>query len=126
MMYRQGDVLLRRVDTLKEGLAAVPSAPKVILAFGETTGHHHRFEDPNVVAFIKEGDDLMMAGGSKIENLPAAFVGEPTQVQAVTIPEGGAALVHEEHDAIQVAPGTYEVIRQREYVAPKVERQVID
>jgi hypothetical protein len=32
--------------------------------------------------------------------------------------EEPAALVHEEHDRIDVAPGTYEVRRQREYTPP--------
>lgn len=115
-MYRQGDVLLRKLDTTPKG-RAVSQEPKVILAYGETTGHHHRFENPSVVAFFKEGDAEIgaqpIAGGSKA-------IGEPTQIAAVTIPEGGADLIHEEHDAIHVEPGHYEVIRQREYVPPAV------
>ena len=45
----------------------------------------------------------------------------------------GATLTHEyssgvkaEHEAVSLAPGLYKVTRQREYVAPKIERRVVD
>lgn len=133
-IIRQGDVLLRPITTAPRG-PAKSNMDKTILAFGETTGHHHRFEHKGVVAFFKEGDDAVGAqpiggGGGTLDR----FIGEPTQIVAVTIPEGGADLIHEEHTALHVPAGTYEVVRQREYVparrnvpdARATERMVID
>ncbi len=124
-MIRQGDVLLFPVSEIPAEQTPKVSG-KVILAYGEVTGHHHRFENENVRGFWKEGDDNKMAGGSTIDNLPAAFVGTPSQIEFVEIPEGGADLVHEEHSAIHVEPGAYRVVRQVEYVAPNIVRQVYD
>jgi len=36
--------------------------------------------------------------------------------------EEPATLVHQEHDAIALAPGAYEIRRQREYVPPAQRR----
>lgn len=48
-LIRQGDVLLQPIPKLPEG--AVPDAPgtvpsRVVLAYGEATGHHHLGEHP--------------------------------------------------------------------------------
>jgi hypothetical protein len=103
-IYRQGDVLLVQVSGLPEG-AEVVTGPrnqngKTVLAFGEVTGHHHRIESNLATMYQWEGDTL-------IEVKPEAV------------------LVHEEHAAIPVAPGTYKVTIQREYVAGEI-RNVAD
>jgi hypothetical protein len=43
---RQGDVLLRRVESMPADVKpAKDQERKIILAWGEVTGHHHRIED---------------------------------------------------------------------------------
>lgn len=99
-LYRQGDVLIRRIKTLP--------APKGkqrksgVLAEGEVTGHAHRVED------------LTSAEVLEIENGLYLRVGEE-----------GVRIVHEEHAPITLAPGNYEVEIQREY-APEAIRNVAD
>ena len=108
-MLRQGDVLLISIDTVPAGLKS-DQPQKCILAFGEVSGHHHRFEGGSVTAFYKEGDTGEPIGGGS-----TMLRGSATPVAFIDVPAGGADLVHEEHDAIQVAPGAYRVVRQREF-----------
>lgn len=119
MIVRQGDVLLVPVKSIPDGLKA-DNRQKCILAYGEVSGHHHRFEGGHVTAFFKEGDvGPAIGGGSNLR-------GSATDVVFVSIPKAGASLVHEEHDAIAVAPGIYEVRRQREFDMMAGVRSVAD
>lgn len=89
--YRQGDVLLKAVDAIPEDAVAQQTQNGVIvLAFGEATGHAH------VV-------DSALATMYKL--------GQKDYIKA----RAGACLRHEEHSALSLEPGSYEVIRQREY-----------
>jgi hypothetical protein len=93
---RQGDVFLRRVDgPVPPGAAEVPrDNGRVVLAYGEVTGHAHAIRDPGVCLLRAEGvafDLLRVAEGTL------------------------ARLTHEEHGAITVGPGLYEKRIQREY-----------
>ncbi len=103
-LYRQGDVLLQRVDTIPDGLQAVPlDKGRVILAYGEVTGHAHAVE----------GDVRFLA--ADLEELEERFLHV----------EREASVVHEEHDTIALPPGDYRVVRQREY-APERPTYVAD
>jgi hypothetical protein len=95
---RQGDVFLVRDDKAKHtGLKAVkPNGGRLILAEGEATGHHHSVDASVATLF-----------GGKV-----LVVREPT------------TLDHQEHAAVEVAPGTYWVVRQRMYA--KTVRRVQD
>lgn len=117
-MFRQGDVLLIPVSEIPEGFKSRKDK-KVILAYGEVSGHHHRFDCGTVTAFYKEGDDFTMAGGT-------ALRGSRTDVEFISVPSAGASLVHEEHDAISVGEGSYKIIRQREYDMMEGVRRVAD
>ena len=89
--YRQGDVLLKRINSLPDGAREVPAIQgRVVLAYGEVTGHAHA---------IDAAKALMYSVGTRdfLEVKP------------------GATLKHEEHTALNLDPGFYEVIRQREY-----------
>ena len=99
-MYRQGDVLLVKTNGKKlTGGKRVAGKGRVLLAEGEATGHSHTLPE---TAELYELDDK----------------------QWVIVPEA-SELVHQEHDAIVVAPGTYWVVRQREYT-PQAIRRVSD
>jgi len=121
-MYRQGDVLLIPVSEIPADLKS--SKPKkVILAYGEVSGHHHRFENGNVISFYKEGDKEVgaqpIAGGGRLR-------GSATPVEFIRVLAAGAGLVHEEHSTINVAPGSYKIVRQREFDMMEGVRSVAD
>lgn len=101
---RQGDVLLRRIDRIPDGLQEVPRENgRLVLAHGEVTGHAH----------VIEGDATFLA--ADVAELERAFVRI----------EEESELVHDEHSTITLPPGDYEVRRQREY-APEAPQWVAD
>ena len=103
--YRQGDVLIRRVDEIPTGLEAVPRDDgRLVLAYGEATGHAHVVEGP---AELFREDDR--------DELERRFL----RVEAEA---GQALVVHDEHDAIELPPGDYEVVGQREYTPEEIRR----
>ena len=102
-IVRQGDVLLMRVDKVPEHGKEIPKVNgRVILAYGEVTGHDHSIESPQLCTMHEISEALRML-----------TVGEDT------------ALVHQEHGRIPLAKGTYIVKRQREY-SPEAIRNVAD
>lgn len=106
-LFRQGDVLLMRIDSIPAD--AVPCVVKgdVILAWGEVTGHAHRIAPESVKPFAKGG------------------IWSPTAERYIRALEGGANLTHEEHSTIALPAGNYRVVQQREY-HPEEIRSVAD
>ena len=96
IMHRQGDVLFVKVEALPSEFT---ERKNNIIVEGEVTGHAHR---------LAEGRILEDAQGYLFLEVLRA-----TQV------------VHEEHLAIGLVPGYYQVIRQREYT-PEAIRLVAD
>jgi hypothetical protein len=102
-VIRQGDVLLIRVKVIPKGAVEQPqNGQKLILALGEATGHHHRFEflarDYNVKLYVADG------GARYID------VQKPAQ------------LLHEEHSAARVPAGLYLIPTQVEYTPKELIR----
>jgi hypothetical protein len=96
--FRQGDVFLRRVEELPDGVRPVErEGGRIVLAHGEVTGHAHAILAPTAQLYAHED---VGSGGA-----PRRYLGLPEPV----------ALQHEEHRTIQLPAGTYEVVRQREY-----------
>jgi hypothetical protein len=105
-MYRQGDVLVVPVEGLPESVEPVPrDQGRAVLAHGEATGHAHAISDDRAALF-------------RAPHLAAVFL----QVSG----EAPVALEHEEHAAIALPPGTYRIVRQREYQPGMVPRHVAD
>jgi hypothetical protein len=102
VLYRQGDVLIEQVDdgTVK-GEKMQPRDGRVILAYGEATGHHHSIAVEDV-ALAVEDDGVMF-----LKTIRDSVVS------------------HQEHDPISIPAGTYRVTRQREY-SPDEIRNVAD
>jgi len=101
-IYRQGDVCLIAVDSIPaDAVAQKPEGNKVILALGEVTGHHHRFEFLNTDHNVK----LFHAGGARYLD--------------VTAP---ADLLHEEHSTVRVRAGKYLLPVQTEYSPAELRR----
>ncbi|HIK04906.1 MAG TPA: hypothetical protein IGS40_09345 [Trichormus sp. M33_DOE_039] len=89
VLYRHGDVLLRRVANIPNHAQKRTGAT---LAHGEVTGHSHRIQQPHAVQLWVHGHDVFLE-----------------------VKQTGATLVHEEHQAIELPQGIYRVWRQREY-----------
>ena len=100
--YRQGDVLLVKTEMegVPEDAVKELSDTRVVLAYGEVTGHAHAIDIAHAGLYQWKNDRLLEA-------------------------KPGARLVHEEHSAIDLEPGIYRVIQQREY-EPGSSRPVID
>lgn len=105
-IYRQGDVLLQRVDAIPADAAPIEHKGDVILAYGEVTGHAHRLAAGSVKPYAKGGSWSAQAE------------------RFIAIAES-AALTHEEHSTIALPAGNYRVIQQREY-SPEEIRNVAD
>ena len=89
--YRQGDVLLMKVERLPEEAVLMETEKhRVVLAYGEVTGHAHAIST-DVAAMYSHNNERFLH---------------------VT---PGAELVHEEHSTIFLEPGVYKVVQQREY-----------
>ena len=110
MQFRQGDVFLERVDVLPQaGLTEVKAGGRVVLAYGEVTGHAHAIYPEAGVLPAKLWD----AGAERFLQV----------IQSTT-------LEHEEHGPIALTPGVYRVSKfgagtQREY-SPEEIRSVAD
>jgi hypothetical protein len=109
-VFRQGDVLLDQIDDLPLGVEMTvlpPDDGRVILAYGEATGHCH--------ALPAEAAELL-------EATTADRVDRYLRVRS------HAALTHEEHARIELEPGVYRVRIQSEYVPDPRDwrRRVID
>lgn len=99
--YRQGDVLLQKIDSLPLNSQPIEFEDRVILAYGEVTGHCHALSTASASMFTFNAQRL---------------------IQVVE----GAQLRHEEHATIVLPKGVYKVIQQREYVPEAPPRDVLD
>lgn len=101
MNIRQGDVLLVKVSDLPDGVTRQAFQGRVVLAYGEVTGHSHTLTAEKSALFVDK------AGRSWV------VVDEPD------------VLEHQEHNPISLGVGIYRLIRQVEY-APEEIRRVAD
>ncbi|MBD3352496.1 MAG: hypothetical protein GF364_13490 [Candidatus Lokiarchaeota archaeon] len=94
-LYRQGDVLIVKIEKLPNFTRMMNSD---IIVEGEATGHAHRLKNGWLYT---DGRDLFISAQADTE------------------------IVHEEHDTIPLDAGLYKVIRQREYIPvdPKTKGQ---
>ena len=90
--YRQGDVVIVCVAAIPQTAAETLDRP-VVLAYGEATGHRHQFVRDEVRYFLDVG----------------------TQRRFLSVEGPTALLTHEEHGAIALPRGSYEIHIQREY-----------
>lgn len=100
--FQQGDVILRRVAT--KSVVGKQIECGGVLQHGETTGHAHRFP-PTAVTMFEQASD-----GRRFVRLADESM-----------------LTHEEHNALAIPGGDYELIIVREYDHFSEEaRQVVD
>jgi len=118
-MYRQGDVAIFTVDEYASIFGSVPEKgtqvkrdkSRIVLAYGEVTGHAHAIASPQAEMYTFLGTDDNAALGNDNDRLLVAL----TEVD----------LTHEEHDKITIPAGLWVVKRQREY-GPESIRTVAD
>ena len=119
--YQQGDVILRKIDALPEGLNKQDSK---VLQHGETTGHMHQFDrDAAVTVYVGTTS-------------PKDSLSDSSELNFKTVTENGnkyivvdvpALLRHEEHKPITIEPGVYEIDIVREFDYDKFEMsRVVD
>jgi hypothetical protein len=96
-LFRQGDVLIIPSDTSIAGT----KLPHLTLAEGEVTGHRHRISNGEAELFERDG------------------------VLYLKVLSSTATLTHEEHAAVTIPHGNWEIRIQREY-SPEGWRYVAD
>ena len=104
-LYRQGDVLLVRVDGVPATVASVArERGRLVLAHGEVTGHAH----------VMASEQAELVSADEADELFLLVYGDE------------ALLEHDEHDSIRIPRGAYRVVRQREYSPQGRPRYVAD
>lgn len=88
-MYRQGDVLLKEIETLP--LNILPKKDRIV-GEGEVAGHTHLIVNGAVFETLDYKTKLYVKANNRTK------------------------ITHEEHKPIQIDSGVYEVVRQREYL----------
>ena len=109
-LFRQGDVVVRQVRRRERKGADARDRGRIILAHGEVTGHAH---------------EVIAADPTTDIQLPAAHFFEEPDGRRFLFIERACLLTHQEHGAIALPTGCYEVTRQREY-SPEEIRNVAD
>lgn len=98
---RHGDVFLRGVDGIPSRAQRSRLSEPSVLAYGEVTGHKHEVLDTPVERYEHNGRAYMLLAQAGI-------------------------LTHEEHGQIQLSPGAYEIIIERDYDPTEYSRKVVD
>lgn len=152
--YRQGDVMLTRIDALPAKLKKQPASnARVILALGEVSNHHHSFAANQATKLVGEdGSEYFRLTGQKLTCKLKIVRRWRSQVM-VNHPEFGniefaesdvkivrgyvhldgdfALLTHQEHTIHGIPAGLYQGagagkrVRQTEY-SPEMIRNVAD
>ena len=106
-MYRQGDVLIVALAAMPKGVKAEkPDGKRVVLAYGEVTGHAHALAARHVERFKPEA--------------PVPF--HDWQCERFLQVAVESPLHHEEHAAFPIPAGEHAVIQQREYHPTEIRR----
>ena len=88
--FRQGDVFLIQIEKLPEEAREEKQPERIVLAYGEVTGHSHSIASTDAKLYNFSGQHYLVV-------------------------EASANLVHEEHETIALVGGVYKVVRQREF-----------
>ncbi len=127
VMVRQGDVLLVAVaGGLLNAKTKRRDNGKVVLAYGEVTGHSHAIAEKTTKLTVLDDAHAMAEAARQL----LAEVGLTTEIRdedvvgVLEVP-APAELVHEEHGTIALDAPNYVVLRQREY-SPEEIRSVAD
>lgn len=104
-IYRHGDVIIKSINEEIPANAKPSRDPqdgRMILAYGEVTGHAHAVVGD--ADLLEVPQEMVERGISEIEKY-------------LEVHSDGAQVVHEEHATIELPPGRYAIVRQREYTS---------
>lgn len=101
-MAAQGDFIIRRIEKIPADVVAVKPVDGVIVVAHSETGHNHVMEATHVKAF-----DVKTEGNNVDIYRMFLSVDQSTPIEHLRS--------FDTHSPIMVAPGNYEVRRQREY-----------
>lgn len=126
-IFRQGDVLLVVVARgLHRPTIVSRDHGKVILAYGEVTGHSHAIaSDDTVLTVMDHRTSMADAARQLLAEVGLTVELRDEDIVGVLETPTPTELVHEEHGAITLDETHYVVIRQREY-SPEALRSVAD
>lgn len=97
--FRQGDVLIEKISALPTGLKKhKKDKGRIILAYGEVTGHAHAVVDDVTTSFVDGEGNLYLHSKEEI------------------------LVRHEEHAEIKLPAGAYKITHQREYSPEEIHR----
>jgi hypothetical protein len=100
-MFRQGDILLERIDRIPESAVKLKD---VVIATGAVTGHQHKIRNRTSARLYLPGSGVPPSPGRR-------FPGE----LYLEVVKDQAQLAHPEHKPIVLTRGCYRVWRQREH-----------
>lgn len=101
--FRQGDVGITRLAALPANVVPVENTGRIVLAYGEVTGHAHALA-------VNEAQEFTFAeAGGVVRRFLQVF-------------DKGATVRHEEHADIPLPVGFYEVLQQKEYHPSEIRR----
>src|SRR5437899_5066162 len=104
LQFRQGDVFVVAVESIPDD--ATPEEREqgtIVLGDGKATGHKHQIES-------RDASSLRTKSGERY----------------LRIRKHAVRLFHEEHSPVELPPGNYKIVRQREYESGEWTRQVAD
>lgn len=117
-VYRQGDVALVQVKSLpKDCTEIAPEGNRIVLAFGETTGHAHAVYDHVERTISADAAAEIAEAAIARARLWRAPNGERYLEVRETV-----HLKHEEHSTHALPPGIYQIPSQVEYAAAELRR----
>lgn len=125
-IIRQGDVLLTPVAKLPKGCKAVAlDKGRIVLAYGEVTGHAHAIADhgqaaPKVGTIIGPTAAAEIAEAA-IARAKARLLAAPDGTRFLEVVEP-VTLTHEEHTQHSIPPGIYQLPTQVEYTPAELRR----
>lgn len=95
IQIRQGDVFLMPCAIPKNAKPMKRDSGRVVLAYGEQTGHHHSTADANTALLECDGEHYLKTGGCDLS--------------------------HQEHSTLKVPSGTFKVVQQVEWTSEGIE-----
>ena len=103
-LYRQGDVIIEYIPELPSNATPVSHNGKIVLAYGEVTGHSHAVLDSEhkVEEYKTDTGERFLRIMSHVE------------------------IAHEEHGNYFLHPGIVSIRQKREYVPKAIPRRVTD
>lgn len=114
-VIRQGDVALVQVASLPKGCTAIQlDKGRIVLAYGEVTGHAHAIADHGT-------DEKSAAEIADAAIARARLWLAPSGERFLEVRET-VHITHEEHTQHSIPPGVYQIPQQVEYTAAELRR----